>query len=128
MKPRLVTELSGADGATTIGPEVWRQVVSPDVAGRDQGGHGPRGRGRGRAACSRPAPRCPGSLTAGKSGTAQLDGSAKPHSWFIGFAPANDPQIAIAVIVESGGRRDDPGVADRGPADGPLLRLGREVT
>ncbi len=45
----------------------------------------------------------PGVLTAGKSGTAQLDGSAKPHSWFIGFAPANDPQIAIAVLVESGG-------------------------
>ena len=26
-----------------------------------------------------------------------------PHSWFIGFAPYENPQIAIAVIVEEGG-------------------------
>ena len=28
---------------------------------------------------------------------------AKPHSWLIGFAPAENPQIAVAVIVENGG-------------------------
>ena len=32
MKPHLVTRISGASGDTTIGPEVWRQVVSPEVA------------------------------------------------------------------------------------------------
>jgi penicillin-binding protein A len=45
-------------------------------------------------------------LSAGKTGTAQLGGEQAPHSWFIGFAPAEDgatPAIAIAVIVESGG-------------------------
>ncbi|MGL5152243.1 MAG: peptidoglycan D,D-transpeptidase FtsI family protein [Clostridium sp.] len=45
--------------------------------------------------------------TAGKTGTADVmleNGTlAKPHSWFIGFAPANDPEIAVAVIVENGG-------------------------
>ena len=44
--------------------------------------------------------------SAGKTGTAQLGGEQAPHSWFIGFAPAQDgatPQIAIAVLVESGG-------------------------
>ncbi|MGQ0606866.1 MAG: peptidoglycan D,D-transpeptidase FtsI family protein [Chloroflexota bacterium] len=44
--------------------------------------------------------------SAGKTGTAQLGGEQAPHSWFIGFAPAeNDatPEIAIAVLVESGG-------------------------
>lgn len=44
---------------------------------------------------------------AGKTGTADHnDGgkNAKPHSWFIGFAPVNDPQIAVAVIVEDGGQ------------------------
>jgi peptidoglycan glycosyltransferase len=46
----------------------------------------------------------PGVLTAGKSGTAQLGGTGEPHSWFIGFAPANDPQVAIAVLVEQAGR------------------------
>jgi len=42
----------------------------------------------------------------GKTGTAQLGGEQAPHSWFIGFAPAQDaatPEIAIAVVVESGG-------------------------
>ena len=45
-------------------------------------------------------------LSAGKTGTAQLGGEQAPHSWFIGFAPAEDgatPEIAVAVLVESGG-------------------------
>ena len=46
----------------------------------------------------------PGVTTAGKSGTAELGGSGEPHSWFIGFAPAEAPEIAIAVVVEQGGR------------------------
>ena len=47
-----------------------------------------------------------GVLTAGKTGTAELGPGQEPHSWFIGFAPAEataTPAIAIAVIVESGG-------------------------
>ncbi|HPT83656.1 MAG TPA: penicillin-binding transpeptidase domain-containing protein [Limnochordia bacterium] len=39
---------------------------------------------------------------AGKTGTAQL-GSVPDHSWFIGFAPPQAPQIAVAVVVEHGG-------------------------
>ena len=41
--------------------------------------------------------------TAGKSGSAQLGETGRPHSWFIGFAPAEQPRIAIAVIVERAG-------------------------
>jgi peptidoglycan glycosyltransferase len=44
--------------------------------------------------------------TAGKTGTAERGPGLKPHSWFIGFAPAQAgalPAIAIAVIVEGGG-------------------------
>ena len=26
-----------------------------------------------------------------------------PHAWFISFAPADDPQVAVAVVVEEGG-------------------------
>jgi peptidoglycan glycosyltransferase len=47
-----------------------------------------------------------GVSTAGKTGTAELGPNTPPHSWFIGFAPAEDgetPAIAVAVIVESGG-------------------------
>ncbi len=46
--------------------------------------------------------RIAGVSVAGKTGTAQADGGA-PHAWFIAFAPANDPQIAVAVLVERGG-------------------------
>jgi peptidoglycan glycosyltransferase len=44
-----------------------------------------------------------GIKVAGKTGTAQ-HGTAAPHAWFISFAPADDPQVAIAVVVEDGGR------------------------
>jgi peptidoglycan glycosyltransferase len=45
-----------------------------------------------------------GVQVAGKTGTAQTgrDDEA-PHAWFTGFAPADDPQVAVAVIVEHGG-------------------------
>jgi peptidoglycan glycosyltransferase len=47
-----------------------------------------------------------GVSTAGKTGTAELGPNTPPHSWFIGFVPAEGsatPAIAVAVIVESGG-------------------------
>lgn len=37
---------------------------------------------------------------AGKTGTAEQEGKDS-HAWFIGFAPVNDPKIAISVIVEN---------------------------
>jgi penicillin-binding protein A len=40
---------------------------------------------------------------AGKTGTAQSAEGAAPHAWFICFAPAGNPQIAVAVLVENGG-------------------------
>lgn len=43
----------------------------------------------------------PGMQVAGKTGTAEFGDSGAAHAWFTGFAPADDPQIAVAVIVES---------------------------
>ena len=40
---------------------------------------------------------------AGKTGTAQQGGGRPPHAWFVSFAPADDPQVAVAVVVEDGG-------------------------
>jgi peptidoglycan glycosyltransferase len=40
---------------------------------------------------------------AGKTGTAQHAVGKAPHAWFTGFAPSNDPKIAVAVVVEDGG-------------------------
>jgi peptidoglycan glycosyltransferase len=42
----------------------------------------------------------PGVPTAGKTGTAQV-GDGTSHAWIIGFAPVDNPRVAIAVIVES---------------------------
>lgn len=39
---------------------------------------------------------------AGKTGTAE-NASGKSHAWFIGFAPADNPKIAIAVVLEEEG-------------------------
>ncbi|GAA1429843.1 penicillin-binding transpeptidase domain-containing protein [Microlunatus lacustris] len=36
----------------------------------------------------------------GKTGTAQSDPTRKPFAWFTSFAPADDPQVAVAVVVE----------------------------
>lgn len=44
----------------------------------------------------------PGLAIAGKTGTAE-NPRGDAHSWFIGFAPAEDPGLAVAVLVEHGG-------------------------
>ncbi|MCE0761857.1 penicillin-binding protein 2 [Pseudonocardia kujensis] len=45
---------------------------------------------------------------ASKTGTAEHGTDPKntpPHAWYVAFAPANDPQVAVAVLVENGGDR-----------------------
>jgi penicillin-binding protein A len=61
----------------------------------------------------------PGVSVGGKTGTAQ-DGNRPPHVWFMAFAPAEDPQVAVAVIVENGGRLGD--AATGGAVAGPIAR------
>lgn len=46
--------------------------------------------------------RISGVSVAGKTGTAEVGQNVLPHSWFVAFAPAEDPVIAISVIVENG--------------------------
>jgi len=46
-----------------------------------------------------------GIKVAGKTGTAE-SGNGLPHSWWITFAPADDPKIAMCVMIENGGRAD----------------------
>jgi len=47
--------------------------------------------------------RIPGVPVGGKTGTAEVGGGANPHSWFIGYAPADRPGVAVAVILENKG-------------------------
>jgi peptidoglycan glycosyltransferase len=101
MRPYLVSAAAGRSGTTTIEPRDWRRVLSRPqsdeiVAAMEAAVNGSLGRPFTKGAA------VPGLLVAGKSGTAELDPGESPHSWFIGFAPADAPRVAIAVIVENG--------------------------
>ncbi|MCF7907103.1 penicillin-binding protein 2 [Patescibacteria group bacterium] len=44
---------------------------------------------------------------AGKTGTAQVDNHNLPHAWFTGFAPYENPEIVVVVLIENGGEGSD---------------------
>lgn len=54
-------------------------------------------RGTARMLSSLPFP------VAGKTGTAEIIRGGKKHAWFICFAPYDNPQIALSVLIEEGG-------------------------
>lgn len=66
------------------------------------------------------AARIPGTDVAGKTGTAQSTKDRPPYAWFVSFAPANAPDVAVAVVVESSdtGRSEIAG----GRLGGPIAR------
>jgi peptidoglycan glycosyltransferase len=119
MKPHLVTQFTGTGpGARTIPPETWRRVMSPDNALALQAAMRQAVEGKlGRLFTT--GAKVPGVSTAGKSGTAQLGGTGEPHSWFIGFAPVENPKVAIAVLVERGGR----GAERAAPLAGAMMAM-----
>lgn len=59
-----------------------------------------------------------GTTVAGKTGTAENE-NEKDHAWFVGYAPAENPQIAIAVILENDGRSGGDSAA---PIAGNVMR------
>ena len=119
MRPELVASATGArSGMTTYGPTVLRRVISESVASTITAAMVRAVEGQwGRLFTTGSA--VPGVSTAGKSGTAQLGGTGEPNSWFIGFAPADHPKVAIAVVVEQGGR----GAQRAAPIAGQLMTL-----
>lgn len=59
---------------------------------------------------------------AGKTGTAE-QGADDPYTlWFTGFAPADDPQVVVAVVIEDGG-----GLGQSGTSNGIAAPIGRHV-
>ena len=74
----------------TIRDDVWETI--------QQGMHGVVNGDRGTARTVRQR----NVLVAGKTGTAQ-NVHGQDHAWFIGYAPEDDPVIALAVLVENGG-------------------------
>lgn len=103
-----------ANGGTMMEPRLVREVRSPDGVILDK----PTSRVRSRPMDGETAgtltdmmeeavtqvesgAAIPGVKVAGKTGTAEAPGE-ELHSWFISFAPADDPEIAVAVMVENG--------------------------
>lgn len=104
MRPYLVDSLRGPDLAniTTTEPVEERRAVSPEVAatltdlmvGAEQ-----QTQQKGAIA---------GVQIASKTGTAEHGTDPRntpPHAWYIAFAPAQAPKVAVAVLVENGGNR-----------------------
>jgi penicillin-binding protein A len=59
--------------------------------------------------------RIPGVAVAGKTGTAQTSNDRPSIAWFIAFAPAVNPQVAVAVAVEDAGTNEVSGNQLAGP-------------
>jgi penicillin-binding protein A len=100
MKPYLVASVRTADLKTIeqTKPEALHQAVTPEVAGQmtqmmvdvvDNG-------------TGKPA-RMQDVQVAGKTGTAQTSPDRPPYAWFVSFAPADDPKVAVAVVIEKAG-------------------------
>jgi len=100
MRPRLVSEIRDSSGQVvkTFAPEVFGQPISSQTAIQlTQMMVSVVQSGTGTVA------QIPGIEVAGKTGTAQHGEGLAPHAWFVSFAPAQNPKIAVAVIVLDGG-------------------------
>ncbi len=100
MQPRLVKEVVAPDGSLVqeFKPTVWGNPISPTTASElTQMMVDVVNQGTGTAA------QIPHVTVAGKTGTAEHGGTQPPHAWFVSFAPASNPQIAVAVVVLNGG-------------------------
>lgn len=97
MAPHILQHVTNSQGqiVSTYTPHKWLQATSPATASQvtklmESVVSSPNGTG-GAAAI-------PGVQVAGKTGTAQT-GTGKIDAWFVAFAPASDPQIAVAVVL-----------------------------
>ena len=59
--------------------------------------------GLGRRERHRQDAQIPGVEVAGKTGTAQSSPDRPPYAWFVSFAPAETPAVAVAVLVQDAG-------------------------
>lgn len=98
--PHMVRQIEDFGGSVRrdFPPSNVRQAISPRTAGllRDMMVDVVEN-GTGTSA------QIPGVEVAGKTGTAERGEGRNPNVWFIGFAPAFNPTVAVAVVVEDGG-------------------------
>jgi len=99
MVPTLVDEIRSPQGSQiqSFTPKLMLSPIDAAIAGTLRALMvGAVAAGTGREAA------VPGIQVAGKTGSAE-NPHGQAHAWFIGFAPADNPQVAVAVIVENGG-------------------------
>jgi peptidoglycan glycosyltransferase len=102
MEPRIVREIRSPDGIILDRPTpTVRHEPLPASTARTLNGMMQRVVTEGELTVAE----VPGVKVAGKTGTAEAPPGA-PHSWWITFAPADNPQIAVCAMVEHGGRGD----------------------
>ncbi len=97
MQPQLTEKVVAPDGRKQLSfkPEEQAQVMSKEAAGQlAQMMSRVVEEGTGTAAALSGVP------VAGKTGTAEVAGAQLNQLWFIGFAPVEDPQVAVAVTLE----------------------------
>lgn len=103
VRPQLIAQIQDVQGHAVYiyEPEVLHRAISRDTAAalRDMM-VAVVSEGTGRAAESREF------LIAGKTGTAEVENES-PHSWFVGFAPAESPRYCVAIMVENAGYGGD---------------------
>ena len=100
MQPYLVREIKDPGGGIVWAakPSALRRTISPQIAAQVKNAMvGVVNSGTGTAAY------IPGVDVAGKTGSAENPGG-DPHAWFVAFAPANDPKVAVCVMIEHGGQ------------------------
>lgn len=104
MRPTLVDELRAADGTRVFSnvPSAIRQVI-PRATARAVGQMMERTVTRGTARRSffdrRGRPFLPGIRVAGKTGTLSASEPYRGYTWWVGYAPLDDPKIAVAALV-----------------------------
>ena len=113
MKPYLVSAYINKEGDTTrFYPRKWLQAMEPtEAAALKEMMVSVVGEGTGQAAA------VAGVQVAGKTGSAE-NPHGKAHAWFVGFAPAEQPRVAVAVLLENAGT----GGVHAAPLAGDVIR------
>jgi peptidoglycan glycosyltransferase len=112
MRPGLVDQASAPDLSPleTFEPREFAEAMTPqNAADLTEMLVGVVENGTGSSA------RIPGVPVAGKTGTAQTAQDRPSIAWFVSYAPATNPQVAVAVAVEDAGTNEVSGNALAGP-------------